>query len=1573
MRARAKKALVRGVQGVALGGVFATALVAGVVLHANHPRTRRAAAAITNDALAKLFLGRLVIGEVEELRLGPWGHVRVAQVEILDPEGKRVLLAKGVQGRIDLARLVSSLISRGTPEIALAEARVDDAEVVVDVDEKGDLGIARAFFPRPSATPVKPTPKSSSEDVRLSIPTAQVRHTWVHGNVVPPKLDADADDVRARVFIGESRLNVEIDQALATVRAPRGPGQSSDIHGRAKGGITVPLSAEARAVTVSEGGAAGSLTGGVTMHWDLDGDAAGLPLKAQLAVDGDVLDATVDVAPVEPDVMRRAFPLLPLSRPLELHAKAHGKLPTLGLVVSGRVGESTLAGEGAIGLRENQPFHFDADVGRVDAAAFAGPESDVSGHVHVEGVIAGGAPTGKLTLTTKPSTVLAQSAPAVEAAGTFDAKSVDATFHASEQGVDADGTLHLGIPEQSLAFDVNARSKSLQRLARAPGVLSGSATAHVKGSIDLARATIDARVTADGTGLARAPASAASVHAEASVAGPLANPVIDVTARAKDVRLTAAPKDPSGEKKEPLTYPSATARARIVLVPTPRILGGEIHVEGAGGEGSIDASATEVLFGKGGVDVRGGRVTGLGAPLELEVSVRNGATSVRAKASDVDVQRVAAMTGIRELRMLPEGSRATLDVDVKATAARTDGHVDVSISGAKDGTAAELHMTLEGRRARGRARVVVGTTGWVEVQAAELQLPGPMNVATLKRATGAFDLRGEVDLSQGAALLGGESIEKMSGRAFLSARVERADERTLPTVYASARTEDLDVTLNRDGKSTHVGGIDAGLHVGYDGATDQTEASVLTWDARGILGSADVKSRVPLVAWVTGAKHVDLDVLSALEIGAIVDVPRRDVSELPGVFARPDLRGALSLRATIEGSLAQPRVALVARADDLKVKPNAAARGKKYAPIDAALEARWDGRDVVATLTADENAREQKVTASPKKGTTSKTGHVRGLLIAHAPLADLIAGRPLAWNASGELDVADLELAPLPLPMNMRGALTGRVKVRDLMGTPLLSAHARIDDLGIAGVRVLRGDMRVEAKDGSLSASARINQEDGGNGRVNITSSSLRWRGTDVEWDDKQPTRLDYTFDRLRLAILRPFVRRSVPEIDGVVDGRGSATIDATSHVFEGGMSVSGGRLYVNAIGEEVTDVSAIARFERDGAFRIQDATAKIGSGEVKASAAGRMHGLRFESVDVVAVVPSKDGVPLSAEGATFAQANGEVRLSAKMAADGRSLAVSVTVPRAKVTVPSRGTQKLQSLDPDKSIDIGVRQNDGQLAAPALRPGEAKRRLAATAKADAAAGDGAAPGDDLLARFTVNLGDDVELEGRGVRIYLTGRTIVDLGNEIAMTGQITLRQGGTIDVQGRKFVVDHGTVSFARGADPADPIVIAAAYWDAPDRTRIWVEFNGPLKSGKLTLRSEPPFSKNEILSILLFGRADPNQGRAGDARPSDAQAATDMGTGLASSGLNQALGDLDEDFELEQDRTSANRTRTKLGYRLRRNLKVQIGYAAGFSQREPDTTYLFLEWQFVPQWSLIGTRGDRGTSILDVLFQHRY
>jgi hypothetical protein len=38
-----------------------------------------------------------------------------------------------------------------------------------------------------------------------------------------------------------------------------------------------------------------------------------------------------------------------------------------------------------------------------------------------------------------------------------------------------------------------------------------------------------------------------------------------------------------------------------------------------------------------------------------------------------------------------------------------------------------------------------------------------------------------------------------------------------------------------------------------------------------------------------------------------------------------------------------------------------------------------------------------------------------------------------------------------------------------------------------------------------------------------------------------------------------------------------------------------------------------------------------------------------------------------------------------------------------------------------------------------------------------------------------------------------------------------------------------------------------------------------------------------------------------------------------------------------------------------------------------PDTTLVTFNWRFLRKWSLLTTVGNTGTSILDVVWQHRY
>lgn len=1514
---RASRVVARAGQGLGLGAVFTSAVVAAVIAHADLPATRRLAASIANGALAGVFEGRLAIGRVEHLSVGRSARVRVADVRVFDPDGKQVIGAEGVDATIDLGRLLASLARGGPPDVAIGSASIASADVALDRGP-GALGIARAFVTKKRGPP---SPPAAGESVRLAIDRALIGRATVHGDVVPPALDGAIEDARARVTIEHDvfRLDAagEGHGVRAMLRAPRAPGLAGPIRGDATGSLSVAL-------------ASGALTADAALH----GDAAGVPIAARAHVEGGVVDASFDLARTDAAVVTSAIPDAPIAAAVELHATAHGKPSGIAIHGSGKLGDAPVTVDGTISLEGDSPFRLDADASHVDARALRGPESDVSAHLHAEGTLAGG-PRATFHATTRGARVSGQPLPAIDLDGRVEGARVSANVRAEDPGVAVTGDVELDVDRREARFDLHARAPDLRAVTRVRAGISGGASAHATGRVDVARGTIDGRFTADGASLARGMASAERAHAEGTIAGPLASPVVDVRASADDVRLTA-------KDKAPLTYPHAAASARVALGAAPRLVGAEVRLDASDGASSVAARASEVRFERGGVVVAGAKVTGLGAPMSVDADVAGGRVVLRARGEDLDVRRAAAVTGIAALARLPEGSRASVDVDLVSDARGAQGHVDVAIA-ARNGARGEVHARLDGRRLHARARASSGSA-WIEVSRADLELPGALD--SIPRATGVVELRGAVDLAEAAKVLGGR-VEKASGVASFEARVERGDAAKAPAVRATIATRGLDVTVapaRPGGTSVQYTGVDGALHAAYDGATDDAEVSLVAWDARGAIASADAKTLVPLVAWLRDGRRPDAATLGALPLRAIVDVARRDVGALPAWLAPPELEGDVDLRVVADGTLAQPHAVATAHASALREKE--VGRGPRYAPIDGGADASWDGRRVVVALHADERGAAR----------AKRPGHVRALVIGRLRADELLAGSPLAWDASGELDVADLELGPLPLPYGLRGAVTGRARVRDLATRPELHVEAKVAGLTVGNVHVADGDLRLAARDGSVNGHVRIHQDDGGTGTANIVSRSLRWRGTTLGWDETAETRVDYTVDGLRLAMLRPLVRRVAPEIDGRLDGRGSATIAASGQVFEGGVALSHGRVYLNAIGEELNEVTGVARFDRNGTFRVDDLQGKLGAGEIRASATGRMRGLAFESADAVIVVPSKDGVPLSAEAATFATVTGEVRVSAKLSDDREALLVAVDVPRARVDLPDRSTQALQSLDADPTITVGLRRADGTLEPADLRP---TRR-----------GQGAQRDETMRTRLTVRLGKDVLVEGRGLRVYLAGKTVVDFANEVSVTGQIDLRSG-TITVQGRRFVVDQGTITFAEGEAADDPTVIATAHWDAPDRTRVVVEFSGPLKTGKLTLRSEPPFSKNEILSILLFGRPDPNAGSGG--HTTEGQQATALGAGFGSSGLNKALGELSEDLDVQTDTTSGSRTRTALGYQLRRNLRVQVAYAGPPTPRERDTTYLDVEWFFVPRWSLVGTRGDTGTSILDVIFEHRY
>lgn len=1656
--------------------VFASATVASVKVHQNTRAMRGAAQWIANRATAELFLGTLNVGGVETLELGPISHVRVRDASVLDPEGATVLAARGIDVHIELARLLTSVLRGGTPDVELPSVRIDEGEVALDasVDAKGarQLGIPRAFTPRPeppSRIPRLPTPAKKGA-VRLRIDRASIGHAAVHGDVVPPWLDGDVRDVRASMRIVDDVYGLDVEGGELATRRPWTP-----IQGRVRGALTVPLG-----------------EGALHLETHLDGDASGTPLTAEATLEGDTLDAKVIVPEVTPEGLARAFPAATfLRKNASVTATAKGTLPTLTLGATAKADASTVVVRGELDLTQGLPFRADVDVDALDTGVVATVPSKLSGTIHTEGALGLGVPVGSFRVVTRRGVLAGQEVPPLDVDGRFEEKQITAVWRGREQGLDASGKLVFDVPKRTLTFDLQART-DLGTQTRFPQRITGLASGRARGTVDLARQTIRGDANLNGERIATAIGKEGHVRVaetttEATFSGPLAAPTATVKVRARGVSVNT-------DGKEALEYPFAEGSTRVALGDGVRLLDPRLEVAvrelrpeppprpGGGGsdrppprptsrpddphrppledrppdpgrrpppghdpsrprpggwpgrpppgDDRIAVSAGEIRLSGGRTFVSGAKVRGVGAPMEVEIGTGGGVLRLRVKSDDVDMHRLAAATGVQQLEGLPEDTRASLDVDVTASMTRADGRFDVRLESTSTAVVAELHGQVAERRAALQAKVTAGAIGWVEIPRAEIELPSRLDAASLLRATGSADLRGHVDLSQGAAFLAGDRFERVEGGLALTGIVSRGNGDALPSLRLTARTEGLDMTTAgeaRDGGHRLLG-VDGSVTLAHDGATDLTDVALHTWDAEGTLASAQAITTVPLLRVLTGQQSLSRADVANLVASAVVDVPARELETLPGWLSeavgltglRAD-EGRVAAHGSLLGPLRKPTASAALAFEGLRMNTTAR-NARRASSLSGGVDAQWDGQRVIASVHLDEErvarkaGKKKKVaegeapSEETKNDAASTPGQVRGLVIGRLHAWDILrdlarddAG-DLPWNASAELDVRNLELGMLPLPMNVRGALTGRFRLRNLNGemvgppgsrppaprphlaqgakrdrpdavrAPLagaargiegrpsepssLDVDATVADLTVSNVKVEHLDMKVVAGDGSLLGGINLRQDDGGAASLQIASRSLTWKGLDVGWDDELPTRIDYNARALRLALLRPLVRKFAPEIDGTVDGRGNVSVDRHEQVFDGGLALSKGRLYLNVMGEELTDVSARAQFEKSGVFRITEARGKLGAGAFQASASGRMNGVRFEGLDAVIVIPSKEGIPLSSEGATFAQAAGEVKVSARMSDDRKDLLLGVEVPRSEVEIPVRSTQTLQSLDADPTVLIGVRDETGALK-------ETRRRNRR------GAGDTTVKESQGKTRVTMTLGDDVSLQGRGVRIGVTGKTVIDIADEVAVTGRLDLKNG-TVDVQGRRFTVDHGTVTFPEGSEIDDPQIVAAAYWDAPDRTRVWVEFTGPLKTGSLILRSEPAYSENEILSLLLFGRPDPNMATAGE-RTNDATKAAAVGAGFASAGLNQALGELSDDIDLEQDQTSHNRLRTKVGYRVRRNLKVQVGYAAGFSQREPDSAYLFVDWQFIPQWSVIGTRGDKGTSIVDVLFQRRY
>jgi translocation and assembly module TamB len=244
--------------------------------------------------------------------------------------------------------------------------------------------------------------------------------------------------------------------------------------------------------------------------------------------------------------------------------------------------------------------------------------------------------------------------------------------------------------------------------------------------------------------------------------------------------------------------------------------------------------------------------------------------------------------------------------------------------------------------------------------------------------------------------------------------------------------------------------------------------------------------------------------------------------------------------------------------------------------------------------------------------------------------------------------------------------------------------------------------------------------------------------------------------------------------------------------------------------------------------------------------------------------------------------------------------------------------------------------------------------------------------------IAVNIGDVEVQRGTDLKVDLNGNLRVESGAKTQVTGQIHLDSGGVLNVQGKNFEVEGGTVTFS-GGDPSNPEIVVKANWTAPDGTVVSANFVGPLKTGRVTLTSQPTLPKQEIVELLLYGTSTGQQAQSPSSSTSST-AATEN-TAIATAGgeaaqpLNHALNQLGLGAVTAKVDTSDVNPKPEVEVQIAKGISVQLAYVLGIPPPgvNPDTTLVSLDWRFLSKWSLQTTVGNAGTTIFDLLWQSRY
>jgi translocation and assembly module TamB len=1569
---RAPRSLGRTLIGaVILAVTFGGALLGGALLHLNVKPTRRLAARLLSDVLTSTFNGRITIQKIDHIHAGGFDG---ADAIVDDPSGRRVLTAYGLRGRSSLVDLAQRLMAGSRNiEIDIPGARAERVEAIIVQDEEGIPTLARAFEPRPSADPAAPS--GPGPKVRVWIPEVEVHKVNARGGIAGFEgLDVDLANVYGSVLAGTDRTSIRIRRF--SVQA--GSLAEKPAQGTSELRIELPSS-----------------TGKEVSVWAVfDGNVADVQVNLRGGLDGNELYFTGDALRARPEAVRAFFPWWPIRDDVKVHVQGRGEPSNLFVRGSAQVGTGTAEFAGQLTFEPGVRTELAVEARDVDLRSFAegAPETAISASATLHlGVDGERGLEGSIVATTDPFRIASFDVPPASITTTIAGSRVVGKIEVHDRALpsEIDVDVHPGPKDGPVVvdFDWTARAPSMQRVPWLQPIGAGELAWRAKGSIVDGR--LNASVNATTAHFTRSGVALAEGRITGTVRGRFDALVVDASLEGTDFQVG------------PLAFPEIRASvegplSRLQVVAA--VSGKEVAKVGAQASVETSAAGTVVrnvelaaargdvaVFGKvrsiavigDRIELQGISVDGAGEPITGSLSISPAKVKVRVAAGDVDLAKVGAI-------LLPGaavGGRLSFDVDAEVTSRSERGHVRMRLEngrlGEVSGVGAQGEAHVDAGRFSGGVDVVWGTLGTVTVTTNDATLAGSaLYPSSWENARGKLQIDSAVDLAklseQYAALLGflADAGGAARGKLVLT-RLEEPAPDGPGARRAAVTTPDVDLLFWTDG--LRVGktsdGVDVQLALHVDGGEPKAQLTARLIDTEGIFAGLSASATDVRLADFWRDRDGALDRLWDLPLSAELVLPRRNLTVYPAALRLVGWRGEVEATGTLTGSIRSPTVGVTAHGQ--AVEHPSAGLGL---PVDVDAQARYDGEKALARLRA---TRPEGVVFDASTQIDAQLEKVLAAL-SQKPDGD---GEPASehgdqnhrrrddhrwWEATGRARLYRFPLASIPvLSENLVGGdASGMLTFRGLNRDPQIEAEIDATNLTLDAAVFPTAMAQLRLAKGRLVVSAKVDQTVGGASAT--AAGSVDWTSPLLPTlNRKEPLDLFVEARDLRAAALYPlFLREIFSHFDGRLTGtmhvRQGGEGGEAADFIDGAFDFKDGRLLVPEIGQEFRHARAHIAVTERGRVDITNVSAHGVTGRLTASGKMWVKGLAFEKAEGEVRIAQKEAIPLTLEGVSVGDAWGTLMLHAKMANE-HTVKLDIDVPVFHADLPESSGRDVQGLSDNPEIKVGVRPDGQELVSVLLAPPEEKRA------------------EDALAwQVAFYLGQDVVLRrGSMMQLTLGGQPVVTLTDKARVSGEIEFRSG-SVEVFGKRFEIEHGTAHF-EGDDPGNPNVAVTARLDAQDGTRIYADFVGPLRTGLLSLRSVPARSQSEVVALLLFGSSgDSMRGPAPayqQQRRGGETAGAVLAGGAISTSVNRVLASVTP-LDITTRVTSDTQSPTpEVAVRLSPRVSAQVSYRTRppLVTEKQDRVLVTLDWRFRRNWSIATTVGDRGGSVLDLIWKYRY